>query len=126
MTYFSQRAAPPIEQTEAQLNQVALALVQSSQRLVNTLFQLMMRSNLCGRGRNLILHKVTQRIIPILANRSLQTDGLLTGLEDMLYMLYVGAHLLGDLFNAGFAAQLLKQAGAHTHRAIDRFNKVDW
>ena len=72
-----------------------------------------------------VLDQVAELGVLVLADRGLERDRLLGDLLDLAHPLGGDLELLGDLRDAGLAAEVLEELALHAREAVDRLDHVD-
>src|SRR6185295_14773169 len=124
---FLQRVLTSIgTEAEPHLDDLLLARCERLQDLFGNLPEI--SGDYCvGRiGYGSVFDEITEVRVFFLADGSFERDRLLRDLQNLSHLGHGDVHLAGDLFGAGFAAELLYQRARSSNQLIDRFDHVNW
>src|SRR5450830_217128 len=111
-------------EAETQLDDLALAVRERAQDEVELFFLHDLADGLDRDRGFLVLDEVAELRVFFLADRCLETHGLLADLEDLTDFLRRRAHLRGDLVRSGLAADVLQQLALHADELVDGLDHV--
>src|SRR3989338_6697206 len=122
---FLQRVADAVLESEAHLDDLALAGSQKLEHRVDVLFAQLPVGRLERVDRLFVLDEVTELAVFFGAHRRLERNDVLTDLLDVRDLLDVHLHFDGEFFERRLAAEFLDEAALRVRQFVDRFDNVD-
>src|SRR3954464_12489119 len=119
-----ERPRPAAGETEAHLDDLALALRQGGQRAMDVLLAQVLRGDLERGLRRLVLDEVAELGLVLLADRLLERDRLLGHAQDVAHLARRALELLGDLVWRGLAAERLHELALDVHDLVELLDHV--
>src|SRR5699024_10177256 len=119
-SYLFQRTGTAIVQSETQAQHLLLSLGQRAKHLLQLFFQHRKRRGICRNRNIVVLDKIAQMAVFLLADRRFQGNRLLRDLQDLADTLHGHMHFLSDLFRSRFTSKLLQQLTGNADQLVDR------
>src|SRR5580704_9043950 len=121
---FFEGVLAAVFEAEAHFNNFFFARGQRAQDLSSLVLEVHVDDGLGGRNYAAVFDEVAEMRIFLLADGSLEGDGLLRDLEDLAYFRDGNVHALGDFFAGGLTAEFLHQLARGADQLVDGFDHV--
>src|SRR5207248_1782353 len=124
LSHFLEGVIGLLPDAEAHAEHLLLARRERRQHLPRLLREVHVDHRVGGRGDGLVLDEVAEVAVLLLADGSLQRDGLLGDLQDLAHLVERELHLLRNFLRSGLAADLLHQVARGADQLVDRLDHV--